>query len=96
MDSEDKLPNIADSLVFSMDGVVQECMVLHDIPEIEASFLAILFNLEGFVMNLIDVWQEQGSQDSITVGAQVIEGLMQTISWANEKAENLVVFKDAQ
>lgn len=79
------------SLVHGMDGIVLECMTLYGLTDLEAAFMALQMNIEGFTAAMVDSWQEQGQPETVTLHSAAIGGFIETIKWVREKAEALLI-----
>lgn len=86
----DRLPEVENSLLFIMDGIVADATMLHGMPELDASWLALQMSLEAFTENMIKTWNEQGQGEHISIGSNAIAGLIETVTWIRSKTEALV------
>lgn len=86
----DRLPDLEHSLVHALDGVVQEFEMLYGLNPLESVYIALLTNIEAFTHALISAWRNQGQGPNVFIHPDVIEGLISTIQWGNEKTVELI------
>ena len=88
--NNESLDSEPEGILKTLDAVVMDLTLLYGMSELEATFMTIVLNVDGFTSCLAEVWADQGRNDEITIGVGVLEGLFAVVKWNTEKMNRLI------